>query len=335
MAALCHDLGHLPFSHSAQDLLTDGWTHERITIEIILSDYLKEPFDKLKIKAEDVAKIAVGPEKYSSKDENYVFKQWEEILSEIIIGDAFGVDRIDYLLRDSLHTGVAYGKFDHYRLIDCLRILPKSKEGSEELELGIEEGGLHSAEALILARYFMYTQLYFHSIRRIYDKHLQDFLKKWLPDGKFPTQIDELLKMTDSIIINEMMSAVKNVNHSGHEPAKCIMEHKHFKLLYKRNPKDIKINPEAGRAIYEAACEKFGVFEVEHDYVPPKGSIIDFPISEDNGNIASVRKKSEILDRAIEPFIDFVFVSRDKIVEAEKWLKKNRQKIIVPKKEKE
>ncbi len=46
-------------------------------------------------------------------------------MSEIIVGDAFGVDRMDYLLRDSHHAGVAYGKFDHFRLIDTLRILPK------------------------------------------------------------------------------------------------------------------------------------------------------------------------------------------------------------------
>ena len=80
---------------------------------------------------------------------NVDLDEWESILSEIITGDVFGADRMDYLLRDSYHTGVAYGKFDHYRLIDTMRILPKEgmddsqkrTYGSEEPVLGIEEGG--------------------------------------------------------------------------------------------------------------------------------------------------------------------------------------------------
>ena len=92
------------------------------------------------------------------------FSDWEALLSEIIIGDAFGVDRMDYLLRDSHHTGVAYGKFDHYRLIDTIRILPPPPSGEEgdsnEPALGVEEGGIHSSEALMLARHFMYKQVY-------------------------------------------------------------------------------------------------------------------------------------------------------------------------------
>lgn len=71
---------------------------------------------------------------------------------------------------------MAYGRLDHFRLIDTLRILPQEEDGSEEPTLGVEQGGLQSAEPLLWARYFMYTQLYFHPIRRIYDIHLRDFL---------------------------------------------------------------------------------------------------------------------------------------------------------------
>src|SRR5437667_686114 len=113
------------------------------------------------LRHDDIVKLAVGPKKAN----DLLFSDWETILSEIIVGDAFGVDRMDYLLRDSHHSGVAYGKFDHYRLIDCLRILPKSHEGSDEPALGVQEGGVHTAEALLFARYFMYTQVYFHAIR--------------------------------------------------------------------------------------------------------------------------------------------------------------------------
>jgi uncharacterized protein len=104
----------------------------------------------------------------------------EEVLSEVITGNAFGVDRMDYLLRDSLHTGVAYGRFDYHRLIDSLHVLPRSVGDSTEPTLGLDIGGLQSAEALLLARYFIYSQVYFHHERQIYDIHLKEFLLKYL-----------------------------------------------------------------------------------------------------------------------------------------------------------
>ena len=118
MAALCHDLGHLPFSHAAEEeLLPEGWNHERLTREIILSPHMQEYWETIKIWPEDIVKLALGP----TKARDLQFSAWETILAEIIVGDSFGVDRMDYLLRDSHHTGVAYGRFDHYRLIDTMR----------------------------------------------------------------------------------------------------------------------------------------------------------------------------------------------------------------------
>lgn len=165
MAALCHDLGHMPFSHAAEDLLPEGWDHERVTQEIIAGDDMKQIWGNMipPLRHEDIIKLAVGPKKARGSQ----FSDWETILSEIIVGDAFGVDRMDYLLRDSHHLGVAYGRFDHYRLIDTLKILPTSSAGSEgepgEPNLGVDEGGIQSTEALMVARYFMYAQVYFHS----------------------------------------------------------------------------------------------------------------------------------------------------------------------------
>lgn len=152
LAALCHDLGHLPFSHAAEkELLPDGWNHEKLTAEICRSSQMNNIWEGLAapVRVEDIIKLAVGPKKLP----NVAFSSWEAILAEIITGDAFGVDRIDYLLRDSHHAGVAYGKFDHFRLIDTLRILPWPDEGDGGREgptLGIQEGGLHSAEALLV-----------------------------------------------------------------------------------------------------------------------------------------------------------------------------------------
>ena len=236
MAALCHDLGHLPFSHAAElELLPEGFTHELLSLDLIRSDYLTPIWKDLKIDPDDVGKLALGPKEHPKPDS---FSDWETILAEIIVGDAFGADRMDYLLRDSYHAGVSYGRFDHYRLIDTLRILPRSEDGSKEPTLGIEQGGLQTAEGLLWARYFMYTQLYFHPVRRIYDIHLKDFLKDWLPNGHFSTDLGKHLGLTD----NEVLTAIRQISETpgvpGHDSARRIACREHFRPVYERNPID-------------------------------------------------------------------------------------------------
>ncbi len=327
MAALCHDLGHLPFSHGAEELLPEGWDHERLTIEIILSDELKPIWKEIKIQPEDVAKIAVGPKKY--KDE--AFDDWLAILAEIIVGDAFGVDRMDYLLRDSLHAGVAYGRFDHHRLIDTLRILPRGESDSLEPALGVEEGGIHSAEALLMARYFMYTQLYFHPVRRIYDIHLKDFLKSWLPKEVFPTTVEDNLKVTDNEVTAAIQETAQNPSASGYDPAQCIMNRKHFRCIYQRNPEDILRNPEAASAIYNGVCDQFGHENTRLDWYKQKGGAPDFPVFMTDGRIVSSLAISEVLRQLPVIATDYVFVSPGIRKEATTWLQEHRDAIIEPK----
>jgi HD superfamily phosphohydrolase len=331
MAALCHDLGHLPFSHAAEkELLPEGWDHERITAEIIKSDEMREIWEKeltIPLKTEDIIKVALGPEK--AKKLGLEFSDWETILSEIITGDTFGVDRIDYLLRDSLHAGVAYGKFDHYRLIDTLCILPKSEgeEGSTEPTLGLTSGGIQSAEALLWARYFMYSQVYFHHVRRIYDIHLKDFLKEWLPNGKFPTVIEEHLAITDNEVIVELRKAALDETHPGHIHAKRIIEHKHFKRLYERNPDDQHINLNSVEEVYKAACNKFGPEAVRCDQYEQKDSSQNFPVLQDKKILTST-SLSDTLAKIPVAVIGFVFIDRVHFDTAEKWLDDNRNDII-------
>ena len=152
MAALCHDIGHLPFSHAAEEeLLPSEWSHERLSRVLIESQEMRTVFDTMTppVRCEDVVKLAIGIRK--ARDLN--FSTWETLLSEIITGDVFGVDRVDYLLRDSHHVGVAYGRFDHYRLLDTLCILPSppTDNGNDtgEPTLGVEEGGLQICRGVV------------------------------------------------------------------------------------------------------------------------------------------------------------------------------------------
>ena len=326
MAALCHDLGHLPFSHAAEKkLLSIGRTHESLTVDLIKSDEMRPIWSKVTppLRPEDIAKLAVGPKELKDQE----FSDWERILTEIIVGDCFGVDRMDYLLRDSLHAGVVYGKFDQYRLIDTLRILPETDEESAAPVLGIESGGLESAEGLLLARYFMYSQVYFHPVRRAYDFHLQDFLLSMYGDG-LPTNIDDFLKLTDNEVLVELRKAAADSSHPGHGPADRIVNRKHYRVLYERNPQDAKKNTEAGQAVYRFACEKFGEQYFRHDRPPQRGSSTVFPVKTRDGRIMPSLAVSDVLKRLPPVNIDLVLVAPELRSEAEKWLRENRDEII-------
>src|SRR5262249_7875464 len=76
-----------------------------------------------------------------------------------LISSQLDADRADYLLRDAYHCGVEYGRYDLNRILATLTIGLDPE--TDDLTLAVEEGGQHSAEGLIVARYMMFTQVYF------------------------------------------------------------------------------------------------------------------------------------------------------------------------------
>jgi hypothetical protein len=305
------------------------------------------------LRADDIIKLAVGPK----KAKNLSFTAWETVLAEIIVGDAFGVDRMDYLLRDSHHAGVVYGRFDHHRLIDTLRVLPSppvSELTAEAVQaqpaaghaapaqqpprprepaLGIDEGGLHSAEALMLARFFMYSQLYFHPVRRAYDIHLKDFLTAWVTGGKFSTETARHLEVTDNEVTAALLHASRTPSAPGHDAARRLTGRDHFRVLYQRHPDDVRTNPEAGKPVFDAVCERFGAEHFRHDRYSQRSGAPDFPVLTKDGRIASSLAMSQTLTQLEAVSIDFVFVDSDTLAEAKPWLEANREQIITPREE--
>ncbi len=324
IAALCHDVGHLPFSHAAEkELLPTGTRHEHLSKLHILGDHLKALLAELKIQAEDVAKLAVGP-KYDGSG----LSVWESILYEMIGGNVFGADRIDYLLRDSFHSGVSYGRFDHMRLIETMRILPREDLGSQEPELGITLGGLQTAESLLWARYFMYTQLYFHPVRRIYDIHLKEFLREWLNGGQFSIELEKHLGMTDNEVLAGVLLVAGDGSQKGHEQARRIVDRQHFRLLYESSPLDRVVNLKSVDLVYEAARREFGDAAVRHDPYESEGGSEDFPVYLRDGSIASSVKMSETLRQGPSFSVDYVFVDPESKEKAKEWLSENKKTIL-------
>ena len=331
LAALLHDIGHLPFSHGAEhELLPEGYSHERLTNELVISEHLAPLLSGLEIpiKPDVVARIAVGPEKAAGE----TFTPWERVLSEVVVSDAFGVDRMDYLLRDSLHAGVQYGRFDHLRLVSSLRILGYRPEESErddpEPTIGIEVGGLESAEALLIARYMMFTQVYFHRVRLMYDRHLQDFLAEWLPEGRFSTDLDAHLALTDLEVLAAIRQAAANSEAVGHVHARRIVDRRHFRLLYQRDPNDLEVTMEPVAAIHAAAVARFGEDAVKRGKAGKSEGDVDFPVKPLSGPVGSSASWSPTL-RSVPPIaFDGVFVDPDLVDSARSWLEKERKPIL-------
>jgi HD superfamily phosphohydrolase len=331
MAALCHDLGHIPFSHGAEELLPKDTHHENLSVEVIRSPEMQKRWNEMTppLNANHIAKIAVGAGKWSGEP----FTEWEELMTEIVTGDPFGVDRIDYLLRDSLHAGVAYGRFDHQRVIDTLRILWDDEQ--QKAVVGIEAGGLHAAEGLQLARYFMFEQLYFHKVRRALDVHLKQYLSAFLPGGTYPDTVDGHLRLTDDHVLASMQDDVADPQSPRHQLASRILQRQFFRVLYERRPEDLQKNADAVGAVYRAALERFGedliARDTNIDIDKPESAAprpFRFAVERDDGAVVSSIHLSQILGKMPKAVFDFVFIAPELLEEGRAWLHDNVDNIV-------
>ena len=147
---------------------------------------------------------------------------------------------MDYLLRDSYHVGVPYGLVDKDRLIRSLRILDiPLNDNNDSIPLGIHEKDLPLVESLLMSRHWMYSQVYQHPTRKIYDEHLQDFLKELMHEESFKVNEDKpegYLRCTDSDILRELLMIQNDTEHRLHNHSNKLLERKYrFRLVYKQN----------------------------------------------------------------------------------------------------
>lgn len=234
LAALCHDLGHLPFSHDAEKALLGSTGHEEWTLRVIQSETLKPIWQTVALQfsrqsvVEDLLRMAIGEKKLHEMGVPIQFSPEERVLSQVITGDFFGADRIDYLLRDAQCTGVSYGLFDYHQLIEMLRVVPH--EG--QLQLGIEENGIASCEALLLARHFMHQRVYQYSSVKAYKFHLSRFMKKYFEAHDFLSTLENYLSLSDSEISTALRKAAKDPQAPGHTDADSLLRReKRFKAI--------------------------------------------------------------------------------------------------------
>lgn len=252
VAILLHDLGHGPYSHSLENTIIEGAHHE--TISLRMMEKLNEEFD-----GELGVAIAIFTGTYPKK-----------FLSQLV-SSQLDVDRLDYLKRDSFYTGVVEGNINPDRIISMMNVADN--------QLVIEAKGIYSVEKFLMARLFMYSQVYFHKKSYAAETYLIQTLRRakeialeggelfaspalhyfLYPVGTKNELTDEGLEVFSRLDDSDVLLAIKEWQYHF-DPilsrlAKSIVERK----LPKTTISDKPISANQLEVEMKKACDKFGV----------------------------------------------------------------------------
>jgi HD superfamily phosphohydrolase len=240
-AALLHDLGHAPFSHSAEDLFEEGLDHEAMTVRLLRLAEVEALFARHGdgIGVDDVVALLGRAQTPTGR-----------LLCQIVSGE-LDADKMDYLLRDSLFCGVRYGSFDLERLLDTMVAIHDPESG--EWGLGVEEGGVHALEALVMARYYMFTQVYFNLTGKALELHLNEWLResgrRWSADpARFVAEDD--------------VSVLSDMRRSGSRHADAVVHRQPYALAFETAEHLRDAERERFAELVPALRERFGASRI-------------------------------------------------------------------------
>ena len=280
LAALLHDIGHVCFSHAAEKVIFKGGDHEGFSQTILRQkDLLGGMLDGQYWEgcAELVADVLKGVPSLVPQ---------LLVLHDIVSGQ-MDADRGDYLLRDSLHCGVDYGRFDFRRLIESLELFEDDELG--RLEIALNRDGVHAFEALILARYQMNTQVYYHRLRRIYDYYLTQYLKALDQEAQLNRDTLATLAHNDTTMMASILHDARQSSGERAKWARRIFERNHHRAIHetgeKANYKDI----DALKHLMKSMKERFPDVELIDDVCDV--SIHRLAIPEDTDATGKVRMR--------------------------------------------
>lgn len=226
LAALLHDIGHPPLSHTTEMILPShegrAQTHEDYTRRLILDSELASIIER------HFAELGVTPSMIASllhHEESHDFfvvqgLNYAPLLRQIISSE-IDCDRMDYLLRDSLFCGVNYGKFDSDWLIENL----VSIEKGNQVFLGFKARALFAFEDFLLSRYHMFASVYLHHTPIIMEKMLERFFAECPQSFSLPHDLEKYVEINDI----DLWTALRS---SSNRWAERIVMRKPFAMIY-------------------------------------------------------------------------------------------------------
>ncbi len=195
IAALLHDVGHAPFSHLLEPTMRQitGKTHEDLGTWTITKSSLSDTLRKEGIDPDEVGKLAVG--KLTDNERRFMNQ---------VIRSSVDVDKMDFLVRDSYHTGAGYGTVDIFRLIYTMDVL--------DGDLAVNSTAIPTLETFLLGRLESFRAIYFHRASRAAQIMIQKALEQAEPELKllsFRTP-DEYLALDDYSVWSQLKACQKS-----------------------------------------------------------------------------------------------------------------------------
>lgn len=239
LAGMLHDAGHTPFSHTCEDylppvervLLPADWyregrrpagrraTHEDCSLAIVAGIAAEGALDPEV--ARDVAAVLSPRVRRSRRLAGQ--GSLVGILRALVSGE-IDADRCDYLLRDSRFAGVSYGIYDLARLMACEVVV----DGPVGPELGLDIHGVHALEELLLARYHMFLQVYFHKTPPAFEYYLEQAIAEGEVEIGLARGVEDLVELRDDTISTRLHAAQARGGRwsrriLAREPAKLVL----------------------------------------------------------------------------------------------------------------
>jgi len=201
---LTHDIGHGPFAHTFESAILSGFSrsHEHMSAKILAEDAriqscMKKIEKNLGISTEQMVELLMKPrEEWVSRKRIGRSEHFEDAFFWVLKG-FYSADSIEYLLRDTLHTGAGFGAFDWQRLLLTSHL--------HQDKVVLEKRGREALDAFLLSRILMFDTVYYHRTSRAFDHILTNFLKKVEQRLNFAQCIDEVdkyMKLDDASILH-------------------------------------------------------------------------------------------------------------------------------------